>query len=33
MLEILPPEFQAEYLGFATIENFEKFFLPPADAA
>ena len=33
MLEILTPEFQAEYLGFATIENFEKFFLPPADAA
>jgi hypothetical protein len=33
MLEILPPEFQAEYLGFATLENFEKFFLPPADAA
>lgn len=33
MLEILPPAFQAEYLGFATIENFEKFFLPPADAA
>ncbi|MEN3976255.1 hypothetical protein [Emcibacter sp. SYSU 3D8] len=33
MLEILTPAFQAEYLGFATIENFEKLFLSPASAA